>query len=79
MANLPRTFDEIEQELRPECTPEEVRMLDALASRDWDRYQDAVTELYMQKMFQAKIERAIRSPQGQGGRKPGSHAEGRHK
>ena len=74
-----QTFEQIEDELHAVSSPEERKMLDALSSRDWERYQDAVTELYMQKMFKTKIEKVIRSAMGHGQRKPGAHSEGKHK
>lgn len=74
-----QTFEQIEEELLAVTSPQEQKMLDALSSRDMDRYRDAVTELYMQRMFQAKIDKVIRSAMGHGQRKPGAHSEGKHK
>ena len=79
MSQIPQSFENIERELREKCSPEEQKMLDAIADRDWQEYQDAVTELYMQKMFRTKIDRVIRRGKGQGTKKPGSHGENRHK
>lgn len=79
MPETPLTFEEIEHIVQEASSPEEVRMLKALANRDWQEYQDAVTELYMQKMFRVKIDRVIRRAQGQGGKKPGSRSQDKHK
>ncbi len=73
------SFEQIEQQLRTVTTEKEQRLLDALSDRDWEKYRDAVTELYMQKFFHSKIERVIRSAGGHGKKKPGSHGEDKHK
>lgn len=79
MTNSPKTFEQIAEEVAQQCLPEERRMLNALAERDWEQYQDAVTELYMQQMFRTKIDKVIRSVSGHGKKKPGAHSENRHK
>lgn len=80
MAETSQNFEDIERELLQRCSPEERRMLDALSARDWERYQDAVTELYMQKIFRVKLDKIIsKGAKGHGGKKPGSHGEQRHK